>query len=397
MGTTNPMLRANPALRSIAVLISLVAACLVGTAIMRANLSHQVVTGGRMPVVSVGWMIPSAGVRHIGFCRSGNYICTVSKNGEVACYNSTGAKRFSAIVPGANKAVVSPDGAFTLAYSHRNPANTRLTFLDATGHVDWQMDVAGAAWSADALCGENASSFVVGTGQKYVYLITIGADSKRFRRWRAPGAVSSIALDSTGEHVICGTWQASSVRGTDVGGRRDWEMEANAADLQYVESLGDSDRLLIRSLPNSPGTDGEAALLEPDGTCLSRFSLDCSQTARAIPSPDGVFVCIGYSKSIAHSGKSVLERHATLYDYEGRKLWDKGSMLLQVSPMLVVKGGFVLIGGGKNALFVISPAGEIKQVCKLPAAVLNSTSSRDGSQALVTCADGRIYHLSITQ
>jgi hypothetical protein len=391
------VLRANPTLRSVAVLISLLAACLVGITILRAHLNRPAVTGGKTPTVRVGWSIPASGIRHIAFSGSGAYICTVSKYGEVACYDSNGSRHFSTIVPGANRAVVSPDGACTLAYSQRNPADTRLTFLGAAGRVDWQMDMSGAVWSADAACDNNASSFVVGTGDRRVYLISVGKGAKRFRRWRTPGVVCSVALNATAEKVFCGTWQSSSVRGTDLGGRTDWENPADPASLQYVESLADSDRLLVRSLPNRSGTDGEAALLEADGSCLSRIPLSASQATRVMASPNGVFVCATYSKSIQHSGKFMAERHATLYDYTGRQLWDKGSMLLQVTPMLVVKDGFVLIGGGKNVLFVVSPDGRIKQVCKLPAAVLGSVASRDSSQALVTCGNGRIYHLSISQ
>lgn len=391
------MFRTNPTLRSVAVLISLLTVCLVGAAVLRVNLSRPVVMGGKMPTARVEWSLPAAGVRYIGFSTSGDYVCTVSNDSEVACYGPKGEKRFLTKVPGADRAVVSPDGSFALAYSLRNPANSHLVFLDASGKVYWQMDAGDPVWSADAGGCEDGVCFVIGTGGRRVYVVTVGPGARRYRRWRVPGAACSVALDSTGTNVVTGTWQASSISSTSLDGHRDWDMEADPASLSYVQSLGDSDRLFARSIPNNSSVDGEAALMEPDGTILGRFPLDASQASRAIPSPDGVYVCIGYGKAIGHSGKTIVEKRAALYDYAGRKLWDKGSMLLPAVPVLVTRNGFVLISGGKNALLAVSPSGEIKQACALPAQMVSSVVSRDGSRALVMCADHRIYRLKTIQ
>lgn len=350
-----------------------------------------------MPITRIAWDIPAKENRHIAFSQSTGYICTVSKDGEVACYGSNGAKRFSTVVAGANRAAISPDGNYILAYSYRNPVNKSLTFLDSTGKIYWQMDVSGAVWSADAgLCNDRAL-FAVGTGSRHIYLLTVGDGIKRFRRWRTAGVVCSITLDKTAENIIYGTWQASSICRTDLEGHRDWEVEADPASLQYIQSMSDSDRLFLRTQPNNSGLDGEAKLIELDGTSLNSLPLAASIVKHTIPSPDGIYVCVSYTKTIQHSGKSVMEKHAVLYDYAGRQLWDKGSMLLQVTPILVAEGGYVLISSSSKALLVVNPMGEIKQACKLPAAMLSSAASKDGSQAMITCADGRIYYLSINQ
>lgn len=391
------MFRTNPTLRCIAVLVALLAACLVGAAILRANLSRPIITGGKMPTVQLTWSIPAAGVRAVRFSSLGDYMCTVSKDGEVACYGSSGSKCFTATVPGATEAVVAPDGSFTLAYAKRDHENTSLVFLDSTGRVEWQMKVAGAVWSADAGCRDDGACFAVGTGERYVYLVTVGRTAKRYRRFRAPGAVTSVALDPSGEHVFSGTWQDSTIRRNNLTGREDMRVDAYPSDLQYVQVMADSDRIFVRSTANRAGADGEAVLLESDGSELSRYPLDASQSMRAIASPDGLFVCVGCNKAIQHSGKSMPERHAALYDYAGRRLWDKGSVLLQVTPILVTTNGFVLVGDGKRSLYVVSPAGQIKQACKLPAPMLDSVASACGSRALVKCADGRFYRLNVTR
>lgn len=389
-------MRANPTLRSLAVLAILLAVLVGGVAIMRANVSRPVIVGGKMPTARVMWCTPASNVHHVSFSPSGRFICTVSSDNAVTCYSSAGIKRFSTVVPGADTAVVSSAGDCTLAYSALNRANRRLTFLDGAGRVVWQMSVAGAVWSADTTDWEDQANFVVGTGAGYIYSISIHGASKRYRRWRVPGAATSVAVDPTGSSVCSGTWQMAAVSKSDLTGHRDWQMSADPSCLHRVQTLADSDRLLLHSVPNRWGVDGEASLMESNGDVLSTFQLSASQRTRAMASPDGCFVLTGYVKAIRHSGKSVPEKHVALYDYAGRKLWDKGSLLFPTTPVLVTRGGFVLVAGSKNDILTISPAGVIKQACKLPAPVANAIASWDGSRALLFCGDGNIHFLRVS-
>lgn len=390
------MFKTNPTLRSLAVLVTLLAVCCAGTAILHANLSRPVMASGRMPAAHVVWSIPAADVRSVSFSPSGRYLCTVSKTSQVACYDSTSARRFVTQVPGASKALVTPDGNCVLAYSHMNRANSRLVFLDRNGRIIWQMSVSGAVWSADAGNCEGQACFAVGTGAHYVYLITIDGSAKHYRRWRAPGAVSSVSLDTNCENVSLGTWQQSSVSRSDLAGHRDWELDADSASLHYMQSLSGSDRVFVRSMPNRWDMDGEAWLVDSDGSIAGRLQLSASEKTSALPSPDGSYICTGYIKSIRHSAKSTPEKHAALYDSEGTKLWDKGSLLFPTTPIMVTQGGFVLLAGSKNAVFAVDPAGEMKQICKIPAAVDSAVPSRDGLRALLLCADGKIRFLQVS-
>ena len=158
---------------------------------------------------------------------------------------------------------------------------TRLAFLAPTGRVAWQMSVSGAVWSADARDGQRGASFAVGTGDRHVYMIEIGGATRHFKRWKMPGVVASVAFDSNCENVVAGTWQHSSVCRDNLSGRANLQLDADSASLQYAQTLVDSDRVFVRSVPNRAGADGEAALLESDGTTLSRYPLDASASTRA--------------------------------------------------------------------------------------------------------------------
>lgn len=389
------MVRTNPTLRSLGVLALLLTVCCVGAAFMRAHLCRPAIAGGRIPAARLLWDMPASGFRSISFSPSGRYISTVSRSSEVACYDSSGTKLFLTVVPGADKAVTSPEGDCTVAYSHMNRAHTRLTFLDAKGRVHWQMDVSGSIWSADAANRGDEACFAVGTGSRHVYLIRIRGASKRYRRWRAPGVVCSVSLSADCRSLFYGTWQRSSVSRSDLAGHKEWQLDRDPAYLHYVESLNGSDRLFARSIANRQGNDGEVWLVESDGSVRNKLPLGASERTSAMPSPDGYYICTGYTKSIRHSAKTTQEKHVALYDLEGRKLWDKGSLMFPTTPVLVTKGGCVLLAGSKNSIMAVSPAGEVKQVCKLPSAVNGSVPSRDGLRALLLCADGRVRFLQV--
>ena len=92
----------------------------------------------------------------------------------------------------------------------------------------WRRGVSGAVWSADVLPRANGDCFVLGTGEGYVYALEIGKRTQKYRRWRAPGAVVSVAADCDNDRVAIGTWQDASICRANLRGRRDWEINADA-------------------------------------------------------------------------------------------------------------------------------------------------------------------------
>lgn len=389
------MLRLNPTIRSVIVLIFGLAICLALILVIRVFLTPTVMTGGKAPEIRIDWDTPAAQADTISFSGSDDYICTASNDGKIVCYDRIGNKRYSANVSGANRAVVSPDGACTLVYSHRDPDNTRLVFLDADGKESWKMNLPSAVWSVDAASDGDTAIFVVGTQEKRIYYITISKKSKRYRRFKSLGIPVSLALDLRSEQLLYTTQQPSTLRSTDLRGRVNWESNLDSNKSHFAEPLSNSNRFVLRSNANNPKDDGVVTLLEENGKDIRRIPLIAAEATNVHISPNAAFICVGYRKSIQHSGQSMPEHHAALYDYLGRKFWDKGSMLLQVTPLLVLDSGFVLTSDGEKRLFAVGPDGAIKQVCELPSSLINFTKSGDGSQAMAECADGRLYHLHI--
>ena len=375
--------------------LSVPVACVVA-ALIDVSPTPAALATTQMPAVSLAWSMPIEEPTSIAFSPCGRFFCVVTDDGTLTCYTSQGDKVYSAQIPGNDTAVLAPDGRFAMAYSHRTPIGNRLTFIDSDGQRLWEVDVTGAIWSADVCSIEDGARFIVGTGERYLYVVDVTAKRKKYRRWRTPGAVVSVNIDPRGEQVTYGTWQRSALGRATVKGKTIWRTDADQASLQYVRLLDSPDRLFVRSLPNRSGADGVFAVLDASGGRIWEGKIECDSRTKVLPSPSGNYVCLGYDKRIKHKGKSVCEKHATLYDARGKRLWDKGSLFFQADPILVTSDGCVLVRGTDNVLYSLNPTGNIKPSVKLPASINRSTVSADASRVLLHCADGKLYMLDLS-
>lgn len=347
------------------------------------------------PKVLLVRKIPASDARIIELSQSGKHFCILRRSETIEVHSSDGVLAYSAQVPGADRAVISADASYAMVFSERDPADRALTFVDSNGKVCWKMDAEGAVWCADACDADKGARFAVGTAERYVYIIDIGPRSRRYRRWRAPGAVVSLYANED-DSLTYGTWQDSAVCRSTVRGRTLWREDADRASAQQMHPLHNSARALVCSVPGSYGADGEFRLLDDSGATILRGDLCASENARIIPAPNGRYICVASRRLIIHKGKSMPEKHAVLIDERGGKLWEKGSPFFQAEPVLVTAAGFVLLSDGKNALFAVSPSGEMQRCWKIPARIEQSVASRDGSRLLLKCRDGMLYVLRVS-
>lgn len=390
------MIRGRVTRRLVAVAISAVGllACCSVTSFIRSGGGVGVADGPGRPKVWLAWQASTGSLRSSSFASNGRFLCAMRPDGTLSVYTSSGTRRFSAVVPGATDAVVTGDGHYTLAYSRRNPTNSTLVFLDSSGAKLWQTEVDGAVWSADACAMPGGARFAVGTGQRHIYIIDVGDNRRRYHRWRAPGAVSSVALIAGGDEVVYATWQRSVLGRATVRGRKTWENSAEPSSVHYVQVLESEDRLLARAVPNRPGADGVYALLNGAGEVISRGTLLASENARVLVAPNGRYVCVGADKLIKHKGKSMRERHAVLLDDSGRVLCDKGSPFFRAEPVHVTSAGYVVLMNDRQELFTMSPTGRLSPALKTPTRVERSASSRDGSRLLLQSKSGSLLLVS---
>lgn len=347
--------------------------------------------------VSVAWKVRAANLVHLDLTPNGRFACVVTGTGRVSVYNSVGKLFYSATVPGANRALLSPDGKHAMAYAHLDPTHSELIFLDSQGKELWKTSAGGAVWCADACAMGQGTRFVVGTGKSCIYVYDLSDTGRRYKWWRADGAVVSVNLFPNGESVLYGTWQSSMICRADIAGKTLWRRDMDSTHLHYLHMLNVSDRLILRSVPNKRGADGVFHVTDGKGATLWQGEISATTRTKVISSPDGRYVCLGSVKTIEHKGKSVSEKHAVMYDENGRRLWEQGSMFFHVQPLHVSSEGEALLVDSKGALFVVQRDGALKAGEKLPGSVLRSMQSRDGSAVLLECSDGSICKLDISQ
>lgn len=358
--------------------------------------NHTAVAEGRSPAIKIAWKTLASNAKSLGISSSGRYAYVTTMDGKAHIYHvSDSTCRVIKLPAGANKIVVSPDGKYILAYAYLNPSLSKLTFLNDAGDEIWSKEVSGAIWCADACSSDRNAKFIVGTGENYIYALDIGKTRRRYKRWRTPGAVTSLYVDPKGEFVTAGTWQSSAIIRYSISGRHLWEVDADSGSLQYLETLRDNSRVVVSSVPNRADVDGIFMVLDGKGNRQWQGQIDSSTKAKICSSPNGRWVCMSYEKRITHKGSSMREKHSMLYDSSGRMLWDKGSSFFQSEPILVTSSGYTLLCHEDNALFMIAPQGELIPSIKLPASIDQSIASRDGSHALLHCSDNRIYLLSV--
>jgi hypothetical protein len=229
------------------------------------------------------------------------------------------------------------------------------------------------------------STFVAGTGDGYVYVIDVEGRRRHYRRWRAPGAVTSLAININGDRVYLGTWQKSGVCEATIRGRQVWSIDGSPSDIQQVDALALSSSLLVRGVPCRAGSDGEYVVLDCCGKILSRGTISAKERTRVIASPNGAYVCVGHEELIEHKGKSMREKRAVLLDAFGKQICETGSFFFQANPVLVTNNGTTLLCNGKGVLLALSPSGKLTPALRLPGPLDQIVCSRDGSRVLARC------------
>ena len=351
--------------------------------------------GGRTLQVKVAWKTNSAGLTYFAFAPGGRYFYTVTRPNKLSVFTAAGKPCYTVSIPGCDRLALAPDAAYALAYKYQNPADSTIVFLDSRGRVSWKTSVTGAVWSAAACAIPGGARFVLGTGKRCAYVYDVTKTSRRYRWWRAPGVVASINIDPSGNNITYGTWQESSIARVSIDGQKVWDTNMDPASLQYLQTLDTPDRMLLRSVPNRRGAQGEFCVLDADGGVVWRGELSAAAGARMICSPNGRYVCLGALEMMEHKGKSVTEKHAVLYDESGRKLWDQGSMFFHVEGLLVTSDGEAVLVDAKGGLFIVRGKGDLETSVKLPGSVVRSVQARDGSALLVECSDGSLCKLDI--
>ncbi len=374
----------------------LIACCAVVSLVSR-RAANPVTLEPSFPLVSVVRTIEVPGFVSARFALASNTLLVRRIDGTLDAFSNSGEKLFSVQLPPDCEAVPSVDNQCLMTYYKRNPAEQTVRFLDLNGRRIWQMKVDGAVWCADSCAGDEGARFVLGTGEGLVYVVDIGSRTRRYRRWRMPGAVVSVAADPRGRYLIAASWHRSSVVKASLKGVKLWETQCEPAALHNVRLVPGSSRGFVEATAGKNGENGSYAMLGNAGRTVLAGELNVKEDTHVFAAPGGRFVCCGVTRLITHQGGSMWERHAILMDSSGKALWEKGSPFFQAIPAAVTSKGYVLVSDGKNSMFIVSPSGEMQASVKLPWSVKSCVASADSSRLLASCRNGKLVLMEVSQ
>ncbi len=333
-------------------------------------------------------------VRSLHCSPNGGAYCLVTNDGRVYVFKRRGSLQYSIGLKDVTAALVTNDAGYAVVYSERDPSRTSLTFLDSSGRIIWKLPVRGAIWCADLFGNAQRAIFAVGTGKDYVYLVELAPGSRRFRRFRVSGAVSSVALDEKNEVVFVATWQRSRIGCYGLKGRRVWEIDVKPNLLYQVHATGVLDKVMAYGSPLVPGIAGCLCAVR-GGNVMWRRDIDTTACSNVVFACEGDYICLAQESTIRHAGRSVKEKRAVLLDGSGNALIDKGSLFFNVYPVMVTRQGSVLLCGNEKALFSMNRVGKMEKVTSLPSRILGSAVSQNGTLVLLKCKGGILIRLTL--
>lgn len=336
-----------------------------------------------------------ASVRALQCSPNGAAFSIVTGDGWLGVYTSRGKLKYLVMLPDVTSALPTDDAGYLAAYSERDPSRPVVLFLDHSGRLEWKLNVKGAVWCADVFGDSCGATFVVGTGEGYVYMIELGPHRKRFRRFRVPGAVTSVVIDPENQSVVFSTWQRSSIGRYTLRGRRVWLVNARPELIYRVSLTGSSDTVVAYGRLFRSGVGCRLWVIR-GGTVLWERDISSQHqpVSDVVFSGNGDYFCLARQSTIKHKGKTVKEQRAVLMDTSGKTLVDKGSLFFSAVPLAVNVDGGVLLCGNSRGLFSMNSAGKLEKIAGLPSRIVRVAVSKNGRLILVECEGGILLRLT---
>jgi WD40 repeat protein len=336
------------------------------------------------------WQMSARDLKEAAFSTDGKYIGLVAKDGTIRCMDTSAKEKWSVHVSDAEQMQIGRNAEYCAAYSLLNPTHTRINFIDKNGRIYWNTKVKGAPWSAAVSVDEPV--FAIGTGENYVYVYSLTNNHKRYKRWKADGAPTSLAFDPSSDGLVVGTWQDSSVGLFLRDGDSQWVKPGEPDKLYFVQIDRSSTSLLALALPNRRLPHAVLSLIDKNGATIWNKDVD-GEEARASLSPAGRHAAVGFLTYLEHKGKRIPERHVSFYNDRGRLLWDRGGMFFKPRLISVLSSSEVLVFDNK-LIYTLDEQGKVSAKANLPAVPQTFWTDRTGRQVLIS-SGGKLYYFTV--
>ncbi len=352
------------------------------------------------PRWQVLWTRPAPALAAMDVAEGGATITWVDLKGSVRRLNARGRTLWQTPpFPGVNRVAAAPSGT-VLAYSHLNPAASTLRILSSPRPLETK--VQGAIWNVAV--SDQGDRAVVGTGERWVYILPLPVNVKKWNpeklpRWRAEGIPDSLALTTQEPLALAGTWQEAGVSAWSLDGTPRWNHEEqDPARLYTVDFSADGKTAIGVSAKGPREAHARVHVWNAEtGRLLWQKNLDGFHP-KALTSEDGRLVAVTYVKTLSYRTGSAMQRKLALFDAQGRLLWEKG--VLYFSPELVAfsaGGDRLTVTDGASTLYTLDARGGFVSKLRLPAdpktgapaRIHETTTTEDGAYLLIR-RDGQI-------
>lgn len=387
----------------------------IGARVSTAPAPASAVSGETVPGVPSGtegrprwevlWTKPAPRLQAMDLSLDGDTVVWSDREGSIRCLDARGRTRWrTQPFAHVNRVVATPSGA-VVAYSRLNPAQPTIHILSqADGSSDRAAHVLeGAVWNVAA--SPNSAHVVVGTGQRYVYVLSL-QNADRPTRWRTPGIPESLSIASGEPLALLGTWQEAGASAFALDGTVRWRHDEPDPTRVYTTHLSADGHTAVGVSARMP-RESEARVQVWDantGRPLWTRSLDGFRP-KALTTERGQFVAVTYVKRLSYRNGNTSERKLALFDRQGRRLWEKGGLFF--SPELVAlapNGARLTVTDGVNTLYTLDARGKIVSRLRLPVdpktgappTIRESVATTSGAFLLIQRGDGQITLLKAT-
>jgi hypothetical protein len=365
-------------------------------------------------IIRSDWSLPLQGFHAASFSPDDAFFTVVGDpKGWVSLrrVDKQGALVWSKQITEATDAVVGPGGDTVVAYAMMDPTRPAVDIIrGANKNPDvYHYPLDSAVWGATVSSDGNYAAIV--TGGHTLYVISLRGQPSCVQH-DLMGSGDTVAISRDSSFIASGTWDESGVVCCNLQGAELWHYQEHDGEMNRLFEAQIAKRepyVLGLSYDNAQHCNAMLYLWRESGRgkplWVYPLGPDDSDPETLIAA-DGSRVAVAYVHRIVHGDKTLPVRELAILNryvqdasaspvssitLQQSALWTKGGALM--SPHLVAisaDGEVVTVRDDRRTLYNFDANGKISTSYPMPAAIVDTEASDDGTCLLVHTSDSKL-------